>query len=136
MKSAQNIIIIVEGGVVQEVTFPSLNSPAVEVRDYDVQGGNGKHLHVDSDGDPYTSYVWEPLPTSACSAGVDALDPEEKIDTIECPHCTAYFRYSEEGNPDSNLRSREEALRCYNRHICGASSADGVEDWRQADALR
>ena len=74
MTSAQNIIVIVEGGVVQEVTFPSLDSPAVEVRDYDVQGcdSDGKGLSIDQDGDPYIGYVWEPGPE-----GVDAVDPEE-----------------------------------------------------------
>ena len=73
MASAQNIIVIVGGGVVQEVTFPSLDSPAVEVRDYDLQGcdPDGERLSIDKYGEPYFGYVWEPTPDAACSAAAD-----------------------------------------------------------------
>ena len=51
-EAIEPVLIIVEGGVVQEVRFPDDHAgPAVEIRDYDNDGIEGPRLKKDDDGD-------------------------------------------------------------------------------------
>ena len=75
------IIVVVLGGVVQDVKFPEECGTAVAIHDYDV-GCNDRDLHRDSDGDLFSEDTWEPAenpkPDSlTCVAGIDELSSVE-----------------------------------------------------------
>ncbi len=54
---AEEILIVIEGGLVQEV-YGILPGVVVRVKDYDVEGFEDAHLKHDQDGEPYRESVW------------------------------------------------------------------------------
>ena len=79
------IIVVVLGGVVQEVRFPEGCRAAVSIHDYDV-GRSERGLHRDSEGDLFSEANWEPPETrdTEASTGIAEIDnlPEAEIRKI------------------------------------------------------
>ena len=69
------IIVVVLGGVVQDVRFPEGCSAAVSIHDYDVGRGESD-LHRDSEGDLFSEANWKPpeLPEPESLTGVGEID--------------------------------------------------------------
>lgn len=55
------IIIIVEGGLIQDIIFPENCPCTIQVRDYDVEGSDEKDLAEDKNGDQYMESLWSPV---------------------------------------------------------------------------
>ena len=77
MTDNRNIIVVVLGGVVQDVRFPEDCRTAVSIHDYDVGRGD-RDLHRDSEGDLFSEALWEPAETP----GPDSLTGVAEIDEL------------------------------------------------------
>ena len=62
MTDNRKIIVVVLGGMVQDVKFPEDSRTAVSIHDYDV-GRSERGLHRDSEGDLFSEALWEPAET-------------------------------------------------------------------------
>jgi len=55
----EDIVIYVEGGVIQDVSIPEDCPYNVIVRDYDIEGSDQSILEEDQNGDYYIESVWD-----------------------------------------------------------------------------
>jgi hypothetical protein len=62
MGDGEHIIVVVSGGLVQDVRFPAGCGMVVSVHDYDVDGTDDPTLSRDDQGAPYLEALWEPPP--------------------------------------------------------------------------
>ena len=60
MAENPTIVVLVSGGVVQEVQFPEGCTTAVAIHDYDVDGINEVVLSRDDEGYAFCKACWEP----------------------------------------------------------------------------
>ena len=75
------IIVVVLGGMVQDVRFPEDCGRVVAIHDYDV-GRRDRDLHRDSEGDLFSEALWEPAETPGYGSltGVAEID---ELSTVE-----------------------------------------------------
>ena len=69
MTNSHVIIVVVRGGVVQDVRFPEGCCTAVHIHDYDVDGTDQAALDPDDEGHVFSNARWEP-PADSQMAGV------------------------------------------------------------------
>jgi hypothetical protein len=81
MSDNRKIIVVVLGGMVQDVRFPEDCGTAVAIHDYDVGRGD-RDLHRDSEGDLFAEALWEPpeIPGSDSLTGVAEIDELSSIE--------------------------------------------------------
>ena len=81
MTDDRNIIVVVLGGMVQDVRFPEDCGAAVSIHDYDVGRGD-PDLRRDSEGDLFSEVNWEPpeLPGPDSLTGVAEIDELSSIE--------------------------------------------------------
>jgi len=77
MNDNRKIIVVVLGGMVQDVKFPENRGTAVAIHDYDVGRGD-RDLHRDGEGDLFSEALWEPAETP----GPDSLTGVTEIDEL------------------------------------------------------
>ena len=65
MGDGERIIVVVSGGLVQDVRFPAGCGMVVSVHDYDVDGAEDARLDRDDQGQPFLEAIWEPGPEKA-----------------------------------------------------------------------
>ena len=56
----EDIIITVEGGVIQDITFPPNCKTKVIVRDFDIEGSDEDMLTITDDGDECLEMEYDP----------------------------------------------------------------------------
>ena len=81
MTENSSIIVVVLGGMVQDVRFPDGCRAVVSIHDYDVGRGE-PYLHRDSEGDLFAEANWEPpeLPGPDSLTGVAEIDELSSIE--------------------------------------------------------
>jgi len=81
MNDNRKIIVVVLGGMVQDVKFPEDGGMAVAIHDYDV-GRRDRDLHRDSEGDLFSEALWEPAETPEPDSltGVAEIDELSSIE--------------------------------------------------------
>ena len=65
MAECPTIVVVVRGGVVQDVQFPEGCGMAVCIHDYDVDGTDRAALDRDDEGDAFCNARWDPPETQA-----------------------------------------------------------------------
>lgn len=70
------VVVLVRGGVVQDVQFPEGCGTVVSVHDYDVDGTDQADLDHDDEGHSFSKARWEPAETRAPDSltGVAEMD--------------------------------------------------------------
>ena len=58
-KNKREIIIILEGGLIQDVKIPKGCDVRVKVMDFDIEGCEEDEITANSDGDEYVESFWE-----------------------------------------------------------------------------
>ena len=85
MTDNRKIIVVVLGGMVQDVQFPEGCRAAVSIHDYDV-GRSERGLHRDGEGDLFSLTPWEPseIPGPDSLTGIAEIDrlPDAEIRNI------------------------------------------------------
>ena len=81
MSDNRKIIVVVLGGMVQDVKFPEDSRTAVSIHDYDV-GRSERGLHRDGEGELFSEALWEPpeTPESDSLTGVAEIDELSSIE--------------------------------------------------------
>ena len=56
---AKQIVVTIEGGIIQDINIPSELEVEVKVMDFDTDDIPEKQLSVNDDGDKYIESIWE-----------------------------------------------------------------------------
>jgi hypothetical protein len=59
IESKKEIVITVEGGIIQDINIPNDCNIRVRVMDFDVDGEDEKRLSINARGDMYNESIWE-----------------------------------------------------------------------------